>query len=435
MISEDKNRLTTGVDADGNKIGIALWEIYSCLRYYKRDKSGKRNLSLPIQFGDINKWSFNKPIRSNSTEKLTQDDISNRRCGLSAFKATKLIEKSIGFDGSASHTKEDCLAEISEWTYLRPRGLNTYNERFRILDFDGYNHEAIAPDRGWSQIEIDTATINKLKGVTLDINSTGDYAGYNFVVTPKQNNSVVNDGLYTSFGLRFGFATDESINYDSNMEIPIKAVVDLDGAWRLALAIWIPNFGTEGGWGLFASRMSITQYFDENLGSGDNLRNLFPDLATNPFAMQLISDYLAGEGNGYASFDVVPLLVKNLQYTKNSNGVDILRPLKGVSDAYCMPSGTRAIQFVCGTPPMPIWYKIHNVYQNNVQYIDLENTDPDASHTFKYILYVTQNSVTSEIEGSITLGALERQRLRGNPMGAGFGLGIKVIEQDGVSIN
>ena len=216
------------------------------------------------------------------------------------------------------------------------------------------------------------------------------------------------------------------------MEIPIKAVVDLDGAWRLALAIWIPNFGTEGGWGLFASRMSIAQYFDE---SGSDLRNLFPDLATNPFAMGLISEYLAGEGNGYASFDVVPLLVKNLQYTKDSNGVDILRPLKGVSDAYCMPSGTRAIQFICGTPPIPIWYTIYNVYESNVAYIDLENTDPDASHTFKYILYVTQNSVTSEIEGSITLGALERQRLRGNPMGAGFGLGIKVIEQDGVSIN
>ena len=275
----------------------------------------------------------------------------------------------------------------------------------------------------------------QLKGVTLDINGIGDYAGYNFVVTPKQNNSVVNDGLYTAFAMRFGFATDESINYDSNMEIPIKAVVDLEGAWRLALAIWIPNFGTEGGWGLFASRMSITQYFADNLGSGDNLRNIFPDLATNPFAMELISDYLAGEGNGYASFEVVPLLVKDLQYTKDSNGVDILRPLKGVSKAYCMPSGTSTIRFVCGTPPMPIWYKIYNVYESNTAYIDIENTDPDASHTFKYILYVTQNGNTTEIEGSIALGALERRRLRGNPMGAGYGLGIEVIEQDGVSIN
>lgn len=70
MISEDKNRLTTGVDANGNKIGIALWEIYSCLRYYKRDTRGNRNLGMVIENGATNLLSKYKPTDFAGDERL-----------------------------------------------------------------------------------------------------------------------------------------------------------------------------------------------------------------------------------------------------------------------------------------------------------------------------------------------------------------------------
>ena len=85
--------------------------------------------------GTINKWAKWKPQRSSKIGPLT---LAERQATFFGFKLTKYTDMS---------TFEAGYAE--EWSYLRPRGLTTYNERFRFYDFlnttvssSGYNKNA-----------------------------------------------------------------------------------------------------------------------------------------------------------------------------------------------------------------------------------------------------------------------------------------------------
>jgi hypothetical protein len=186
-ISEDKNRLFTTVK-DGNEIGIALWEIYSCLRYYKKDKAGKRNLSLPIQFGDINKWAKHKPFRCGkwnfATEEERDADRKEAHQGLNiptAANAGITSTRGKTYLGELAY-RALSVAGTPNWEYLRPRGVtDVYNEPFRVLDFDGYNHLAKQP--------FDT------KG---SINNSGT-----MMLLPPAGNTEVKVNRFVSTGLRF----------------------------------------------------------------------------------------------------------------------------------------------------------------------------------------------------------------------------------------
>lgn len=137
--------------------------------------------------------------------------------------------------------------------------------------------------------------------------------------------------------------------------------------------------------------------------------------------------------SGYATFDVVPLLVKDLS-TTTINGVFCLRSVDGVTEAYCMPSGVRDIAFICGEPPMAIWYKVsYDSTSSNIAGF-IENTDPDNSHTFGYTYTIYVNGVaTTTQSGSVTLAAGEKRQIAGAPLGGG--LNIVVTSQDGVAIS
>lgn len=266
-----------------------------------------------------------------------------------------------------------------------------------------------------------------MKSVEMDVADTGDYAGYNFKMNPTYNGYTYNGGLYTAFSMLFGEGPDENINKKDNMEIPISQVLSLDGYYRIALAVWIPNFGDSGGWGLFASRMTIFQYFAEALGGGDNKRELFPDFATNQFVAQLMYDHVASN-KGYAEFTAVPIFIKDIQYTYQTNGLFCLRPIDG-SNAYCMMSGARNIIISCGEPPMALYYKIISSGTS----VSIMNTDTEASHTFGYYVtnyYPDSDPIQSGVR-EVTLAAEETRVVAGTASQAGYGVEVTVVSQDG----
>lgn len=379
----------------------------------------------------INRWSFNKSIRSSNPGILSREDIMLARAGLSPVSIGKLLQSAIGNSSLPLYSKDECLSEIKEWGYLRPRGA-TYSEWFRLLDFNGYNHKAVAPDNGWKSINIDADSLTKMRAVSLEFTNTGVYAGTNYIVEPKYGGSYYYGGLYSDFSILLGFSAGQGINQDVNMEIPIEAVVYLDGNWRIALAIWIPNFGSAGGWGIFASRMTIGQFFLDNpTGSGTSLRSLFPDLATNPFGANLISSYISSQG-GFATMEAVPLLIKDLQYTVAS-GLYQLRPTE-TSVAFSMPSGAKSISINVGTPPMTLYYKTSVELINGALAAFITNTDT-KSHTFEYtVTNVTPNGSTTSSARTTNLAAGVKQQVGGAPMQAGYSVYITVLKQDGVSI-
>lgn len=137
-ISDDNKRLYVDTTDPDNPIGISLWEIMKCLGYYKRDEKGGRNIGTIIKNAQINEFSLMKPYRSSTAEP-----------SLEARQAAKF-----GWNTNNKTTSETMSAFLDKlkangegknyWTYLRPRGLATYNERFRIRDFDGYDKDAKA---------------------------------------------------------------------------------------------------------------------------------------------------------------------------------------------------------------------------------------------------------------------------------------------------
>lgn len=340
-----------------NNYGISPQEVSLCLQDYRVDTNGNVDVGMMCSSPKINKWSLNKPFRwaewgysidaAGDAEKAAAREAA--RQGLEAITVSKILKASIGYSPFTASAQEEGLAEVDEWRYLPPRG-GSYNEPFRIPDFDGYEHDAIAPDAGWSKITFDDAELEKLRQVTMTVEAPYENAAYNYKLRPMLNGSDYYGGLYQTFAIKLGQASGEGISATSNMEIAINDVASLDGYYRLALAVWIPKYGAGelSGWGFFISRMTIKQFFETYSGSAasTNLRELFPDFGTNPHVMQYIYSSVMNDNN--KEFLAVPLLIKNIGYTfMQSDNRFCPHPVQeagsDITLAYCMPSGQKAI--------------------------------------------------------------------------------------------
>ena len=320
-----------------NKLGITPQEVSLCLQDYRVDTNGNVDIGMMCSSPKVNKWSLNKPFRwtkwgysidaAGDTEKAAARKAV--RQGLTAVEVSKILKSSVGYSEFESSTKDDGLAEVSEWTYDRPTG--GASSPFRLPDFDGYEHDAVAPDGQWRMITFKDDTIDELINATITVEGSG----YDFEMIPSTNS-----GLYSTFAMMFNQTSGVEIGNTDKMEISISDIASIDGNYRIAMAVWIPNFGESGGWGFFASRMTIGQYMG---GAGDNMRVLYPDFATNQLAMYYIKKYYTDTNT--KSFLAVPLLVKDLQInyaTINEKQHFYLRPVD-VSNAFCMPSGQKDV--------------------------------------------------------------------------------------------
>ena len=392
--------------------------------------TGSGDLGYNIVNGNINKWSFRKPIRLNKVADITENEIASVRCGLISVYLTKMLRMTIGGSNAYSYTKDQCMAEIAEWGYNRPRG-RSYNEWFRALDFDGYKSNAVAPDSGWTQLDIDQAKLTALSGLSVDVTQSGSYAGRNFKLQPKSGGTNYNSGLYSLFSMRIGSSSAEKIGDTTNMDIPIKYITELSGNWRLAVAVWIPNYGSTGKWGLFIGRETITQWTAEGGGSG-TMANVFPDFGTNPLAAYYMNSLVNG---GYEEFTAVPLLVKDCTYNYATvNGQNLFYPyFDGTTEeCLCMPSGTASFTICCGEPPMPIYFSVSYTSNSGIIKAFITNTDTEAAHTFKYNVILNGTITSTGTVNNLAAGATKQVA---GAQASGNILSVVVIEQDGTPIS
>lgn len=378
----------------------------------------------------INKWAMNKPVRLNLLKLITKADRATVHCGLAPVSVPRILAKSIFYNGgSSSYTEQDGLDQISEWNYLAPRG-RSYGEWFRIRDFEGYDKRSIAPDSGWESREYEDADLERMVDSSVSVTETGDYAGRNFLLSTYDGSDY---GIfYSGFNMRFGDASSESIGTITYMDIPIKYITELSGNWRLCIAVWVPAHGnyTEG-WVLFVGNSTIAQFFIDHPGSASNMRDLLPNLTSNPVGANYIKTYVDSEG-GYAQLDAVPLLVKDATFTYNGQavGTNLVIRADSVTEGYCMPSGNGVIEFHFGEPPMPIYYRISYKVESGIVKGYLSNTDTTASHTFSYTVYVNGTATTT---GTATMSAGETERqVAATP--TGNNLTIVVTAQDGTPV-
>lgn len=167
-------KLYTTVDAEGNKIGIPLWEIMQCLAYFKRDKNGYRNLGTIVKNAPINKWAKYKPFASQEQNFETAEDRDNARKLANQGLIIPTAYNS-GVSTTDSPTMQTYLGTLivkaregvaPNWEYRRPLGA-AFNEPFRALDFDGYKH--LDFDGSRQPYETNILGLNKTLGTGTDL--------------------------------------------------------------------------------------------------------------------------------------------------------------------------------------------------------------------------------------------------------------------------
>lgn len=407
-----------------------LEELGGLLRVGKRT-NGKYYIADVLSAENMNRWAFNKPIKSSKKVNIDDTDRKNAKCGLVSRQVTKLLTASIGM-GEHTINKDACLAEVARWEYDRP------TDRFRIRDMHLYNHNAVAPDADWEDVKVNKEMLQKIAAasVTKSNPSGVSYTGYNYVLQPKSNGANFNSAYYNDFSIIFGRASGQEIGNTTNMEIPLEYIASLDGDYRLALAVWIPNYHSNGSgaWGFFISRMTIG-YFYSSANTDKNKINLFPDLATNPYLAYLMLDRIDDTASS-TNFDIVPILVKNLS-TNQASGMFYPLIVPNVTAAYCMPSGQKAIKVVCENTDY-VWGRVDYEYVDGDKVAYIINTDTNNSHTFGYEVYVklpNKKDLELDYTGSVTLAANTKSAALGDvPDARDYGIKVVIISQDGKAV-
>ena len=132
--------------------GISTSEVAACLGDYRVTARG-RDIGLLCSSPKINKWSPAKPFRSsvkNYDSKTERDDA--RRLANNGLLLPNATNAGVATSPAYRRTYLNHITymvmmgnqQVPNYTYQPPRGAS-YNEPFRLLDFDGYMHKAQQP--------------------------------------------------------------------------------------------------------------------------------------------------------------------------------------------------------------------------------------------------------------------------------------------------
>lgn len=131
--------------------GISTSEVAVCLGDYRVTARG-RDIGLLCSSPKINKWSPAKPFRNASWKfgSKNERDTARRMVNQGLLLPTA-ANAGIGTSQEAYRrtylgylTYRALMGQAPNYTYQPPRG-KSYNEPFRLLDFDGYMHKAKQP--------------------------------------------------------------------------------------------------------------------------------------------------------------------------------------------------------------------------------------------------------------------------------------------------
>lgn len=119
--------------------GISIYDVQTALKDNHRDIGGL------CTSNKINPWSKSKPVRQG-----TPNQEANWQAAWSGNYG--IVPYRIGTGSSALSTLYNFSFDgaMNGWTYEKPRGLATYNEWYRLMDFNGYQHNAPNPWSGWT---------------------------------------------------------------------------------------------------------------------------------------------------------------------------------------------------------------------------------------------------------------------------------------------
>ena len=226
--------------------GLTPQEVALCIQDYRIDENGNVAISLMCTSPKVIKWQKNKPFRSSViayplTAEGDAEKAADRKAANQGLMIPTPANSGITSQNTYGWTYLGRLAYYAtqglapNYTYLQPRGLATFNEPFRIHDFDGYTHAGGQPFRsGATLIYADGRQIPLDAAITeyRDINRFEVKSIRFYLQTSVDADITLDDLLYGTDARFYYFVTELYRNhgnpfYENRPDVIMKATDNL----------------------------------------------------------------------------------------------------------------------------------------------------------------------------------------------------------------
>ena len=308
---------------------ISVYDIANCIGVASTDVG-----TLCSANAKINIWAKYKPVRYNKIGSLTENE--RKAC---AYGLLDTREYALSSDTAIITAFDNALNRIYSWEYESPTGGNA--SLYRMLDFDGYNHNAICPlfvednSPQWDKVEVrvgsiaDAAlpqgniTLSDLQELSTIVNADNS-TGFGLLYK-KDNNAVRLVGLDVEGNCQYPCFTSSGEALDHSITLEGK------GIYTIVPIIIAPSHG------LFATlplntitrevRTKPASYAVSSLLSGSSKFSVIVNITTNEALdaqNMVIKVYPTNEANYYSETIAIPSLAKGDSHSITSSVIDAM---------------------------------------------------------------------------------------------------------------
>ena len=308
---------------------ISVYDIANCIGVASTDVG-----TLCTAKSKINIWAKYKPVRYNKIGSLTENE--RKAC---AYGLLDTREYDLSSDTAITTAFDNAFNRIYSWEYESPTGGNA--SLYRMLDFDGYNHNAICPlffednSPQWDKVEVrvgsiaDAAlpqgniTLSDLQELSTIVNADNS-TGFGLLYK-KDNNAVRLVGLDIEGNCQYPCfnSSGEALTHSITLEGK--------GVYTIVPIILAPSHG------LFATlplsaitrevRTKPASYAVSSLLSGSSKFSVIVNITTNEeIAAQnmVIKVYPTNEANYYSETIAIPPLAKGDSHSVTSSVIEAM---------------------------------------------------------------------------------------------------------------
>ena len=308
---------------------ISVYDIANCIGVASTDVG-----TLCTAKSKINIWAKYKPVRYNSIKALTEDQRKQCSYGILDVQEYDFTQQSV-----LNQAFENALNRVYSWQYEIPEG--GVESLYRMLDFDGYNHNAICPlffednSPQWDKVIVNVGSILdaalpqgniKLSDLTeiSTIVNANDSTGFG-ILYKKDNDAVRLIGLDVEGNCQYPC-------FNSSGEALTHSItIEGGGTYTIVPIILAPSHG------LFATlplnaitrevRTKPTSYAVSSLLSGSSKFSVIVNITTNEALDAqniVIKVYPTNEANYYSETIAIPSLAKGDSHSVISSVIEAM---------------------------------------------------------------------------------------------------------------
>ena len=308
---------------------ISVYDIANCIGVASTDVG-----TLCTAKSKINIWAKYKPVRYNKIGSLTENE--RKAC---AYGLLDTREYDLSSDTAITTAFDNALNRIYSWEYESPTGGNA--SLYRMLDFDGYNHNAICPlffednSPQWDKVEVRVGSI-----------ADAALPQGNITLSDLQElSTIVNADNSTGFGLLYKKDNNAvrlvGLDIEGNCQYPCfnssgealthSITIEGSGTYTIVPIILAPSHG------LFATlplsaitrevRTKPASYAVSSFLSGSSKFSVIVNITTNEALdaqNMVIKVYPTNEANYYSETIAIPILAKGDSHSVTSSVIEAM---------------------------------------------------------------------------------------------------------------